>query len=327
MKYITPKRRARGLTSFGMSTRLLLVLTTALLAGALIAPRANADDYVERVYANAAGARHYYLHLPPGDATGKPLMIFLPGCIDPVEENRPAVLPLIPQSDQMGFVLAYPLQDQAANPGWCWNPWNPDDNRRDSGEPSIIAGITTSLIDEFKLDRSRVYVGGYSAGGAMSTVMAAAYPDLYAAAAPLAGTPYQLTGDGGAIIAQMGPRARAVPTFFMQSLFDEASIYPVGRINLSQWLQADNMIDPGSVTPQPTSTEFSGPPQGVPIPAVVERYRSPAGCELAQFWTLTLSEHQLGALLVQQPWGDQFRRDMMTFLLSHSMTQPHHPCG
>jgi poly(hydroxyalkanoate) depolymerase family esterase len=63
-----------------------------------------------------------------------------------------------------------------------------------SGEPEAIAGIVRELIEtdsRFTIDPGRVFVVGLSSGGAMAVILAACYPDLFAAVAVHSGLAYR----------------------------------------------------------------------------------------------------------------------------------------
>jgi poly(hydroxyalkanoate) depolymerase family esterase len=93
-------------------------------------------------------------------------------------------------ADRLGFVVIYPEQQAANNPKKCFSWFLPSDTARDSGEALSIRQMIETAVSEFSIDRSRIFVTGLSAGGAMANVMLATYPEVFAGGAIIAGLPY-----------------------------------------------------------------------------------------------------------------------------------------
>jgi poly(hydroxyalkanoate) depolymerase family esterase len=89
-----------------------------------------------------------------------------------------------------GFALLMPEQQHSNNGQGCFNWFNPEDTARDSGEACSISQMIARMVNDHQIDAHRIYVTGLSAGGAMTSVMLATYPEVFAAGAVIAGLPF-----------------------------------------------------------------------------------------------------------------------------------------
>lgn len=135
------------------------------------------------------GALTAWRHVPAGLAPGAPLVVVLHGCTQ-TAAGYDAGTGWSTLADRAGFALLFPEQSRSNNMNLCFNWFESLDVVRSGGEAESIAQMVGAMVAAHGLDRDRVYVTGLSAGGAMTTVMLATYPEMFAGGAIIGGLPY-----------------------------------------------------------------------------------------------------------------------------------------
>jgi poly(hydroxyalkanoate) depolymerase family esterase len=150
-------------------------------------------------------------------------------------------------ADRIGAPLLLPEQQAGNNGGRCFNWFEPDDTRRGGGEAASIRQMVAHALRQFRGDAEQVFVAGLSAGGAMAAALLAAYPDVFAAGAVVAGLPVGVATDVSSALARMraaGPESR-------EALVARAAPVREGGIRWPRWPRlsvwhgsADPTVDP-----------------------------------------------------------------------------------
>ena len=158
-------------------------------------PLPDGAQFLDQRYSCAAGARRYRLYVPSTVNEGlQGLIVMLHGCTQNPEDFA-AGTGMNALAEEHRLLIVYPAQTGGDNSMSCWNWFRPEDQRRDAGEPAIIAGLTTTLRDQYAIPKDRVFVAGLSAGGAMATIMGETYPELYGAIGVHSGLAYGSAND------------------------------------------------------------------------------------------------------------------------------------
>ena len=304
--------------------------TSAGAAVPVAEPAARRDargSFLTASYSNEAGTRAYRLYVPGSyGRRPMPLVIMLHGCTQSAEDFAAGTAMNV-LAEHEGFLVAYPEQSKSANPNGCWNWFNPRDQKRDSGEPSIIAGIAREIMATYAVDPARVYVAGLSAGGAAAAILGSTYPDVFAAVGVHSGLPAGSAKDVGSALSAM--RSPKDPS----GLPHAAILHGRGRLvpTIVFHGDKDTTVHPGNgeyVITQSRTREWSGlravsHPGRVPGGHSYTRtdHHDSAGRVVLEMWVVHGSGHAWSGGRPQgsytDPHGPDASREMVRFFLKH----------
>ena len=230
------------------------------------------------------------LFLPDSLPAGAPLVVVLHGCTQTAVGYAEGA-GWLALASELGFAVVCPEQTRANNANLCFNWFQPGDTARDAGEAASIHAMVQWALDSHDLDRDRVFVTGLSAGGAMTAVMLATYPEVFAAGAVIAGLAYgsakSMTEAFGAMM-QPPARPDAIWGDSVRGASDHAGAWPslsiwhgthdatvspaAGEALLRQWINVHGLKDEPAVicTPDGRPYEVWTTPDGR---SVIEMHR------------------------------------------------------
>ncbi|MER7399237.1 PHB depolymerase family esterase [Streptomyces sp. NPDC000151] len=280
--------------------RTLSVLVAALLA-ALFPPSPTtahaAPGAIEEVtgFGSNPGALRMYRYAPQGLPAGRPVVVALHGCT----QNATAYgkqSGWTELADRWGFSVVFPGQTGANNLNSCFNWFQAGDIERGHGEAASIQQMTARQLAD--VGGSKAYVTGLSAGGGMTAVMMAAYPETYAAGGVVAGLPYGCAQAAGSPYvcmyvgatqtpAQWGDRVRAQNPGYTGpwprlTVFQGTADTTVKPVNMADLVEQWTNVRGTDQTPESTDT-VGGYPHAV--------YRDAGGAVAAETYSITGMGH------------------------------------
>ena len=166
----------------------------------------DSEHFRQRITSGPHGSRAYKLFVPEGPQPPRILIVMLHGCTQDSDDFAAGTrMNILAQTH--GALVAYPEQSRSANPSLCWNWFERKDQRRDTGEPGILAGLAQEVAAEFEIGPGRTFTAGLSAGGAMAAILAETYPDVFAGVGIHSGLPYGAAHDIPSAFAAMQGKA------------------------------------------------------------------------------------------------------------------------
>jgi poly(hydroxyalkanoate) depolymerase family esterase len=253
--------------------------------------------WIEGTFTSPMGTRRYQLYVPGGydPARRHMLVVMLHGCTQDAADFARGTR-IAEHAERGRFLALLPEQPETAHPKKCWNWYEPANQSRGAGEPAMLDGIISQVMRDRAVDSTRVHLAGISAGAAMASLLAVAYPERFASIALHSGMAWRPATDvmtalavmgrgaadadtlGGAALAAMGDRARVVPALVVHGSKDVVLNPLNGKQTTRQWIITNTRA-----------------PRGGPLTASVT-----AGTTNGYHWTRACHRSGAGACVVEE---------------------------
>jgi poly(hydroxyalkanoate) depolymerase family esterase len=183
-----------------------------------------------------------------------PLLVMLHGCTQTAVEFADGTR-MNTEAEKRHCAVLYPEQSRKSNSLRCWN-WFEPDSLLGHGEAALLVDTVRHVMDHYPIDTERVYVAGFSAGGAMGAVLCATHGEhlfaacaihsgvmFHAATTPLQALQVMSRGAGTSlneitqrIASQRLPGSRLVPTLIIQGT-DDQTVNPVNAVQIAEQMR------------------------------------------------------------------------------------------
>jgi poly(hydroxyalkanoate) depolymerase family esterase len=275
-----------------------LLLSILLLGGFLVGAQPAAAATITEVtaFGSNPGALRLLRYVPDTLPPGRPVVVALHGC-NQTAAGYGTDSGWVQLAESARFTLVLPEQRNTNNSSRCFNWFLAADTGRGQGEAESIAQMVRRTVADVAADPARVDATGLSAGGAMTSVLLAAYPEMFAGGGVVAGLPYRcatalldafscMNPGHNLTAAQWGDRVRAAsphpgpwPTVSVWHGTMDFTVVPANQRELvEQWTNVHGI----PATPSATDT-VAGYPHAV--------YRDATGRTVVETYTITNMGH------------------------------------
>ena len=193
------------------------------------------------------GALNMYTYVPSSLPSNAPLVVAMHGCTQSAQAYADgAGWPKY--ADRDGFAVVFPETTSSNNQNKCFNWFQTGDISRGQGEALSIKQMVDYMKSHYSIDSSRVFVTGLSAGGYMTPVMLATYPDVFSGGGVMSGGPYKCATSMTNAFTCMSPGVSKTPSAW-GDLVRGASNYCGTWPKVSIWHgDSDYTVDPSNAT-------------------------------------------------------------------------------